>query len=40
MVLFYVQKQEQVMVARKYGLNIVHMCQKIWAGNSLHLLEK
>ena len=23
-----------------YGLTIVHMCWKMWDGNSLHLLEK
>ena len=23
-----------------YGLTIVHMCWKMWAGNNLHLLEK
>ena len=28
------------MVTGKYGLNIVHMCGKIWAGNTLHLLKK
>ena len=28
------------MVAGIYGLNIVHMCWKIWVGNSFHLLKK